>query len=99
MTPQEQGPEDQVLRRAEGFLEARGDRLALLGWSLAAEKLDNAGLTEVVGCIRQQAVRAVPAEEILFLEGFVGRAEEYLRANVGVKHVAGYMATYVFHKK
>lgn len=94
----------EILLRAQGFLEARGDRLALLRWSLTMEKLmDKPGggalLLEIVGCIRALAVRAVPTEEILFLEDFLARAEEYLRANVGGKHVTGYLSTYVFQKK
>lgn len=99
LAPEDREEDGEVLRRAEGFLEARGDALALLRWSLAMEKLDNARLLEVTGCIRSRAVRAVPREEILPLEAFLARAEEYLRANVGVKHVTGYLSTYVFHKK
>ena len=94
----------EIQLRARGFLEARGDRLALLRWSLTMEKLmDKPGggalLLEIVECIRALAVRAVPVEEILFLEDFLARAEEYLRANVGGKHVTGYLSTYVFQKK
>ena len=88
-----------VLARAEGFLSAREDRLGLLRWASAMEKLDNAALLEVVGCARTLAVRCgAPAQEILSLESFLGRAEEYLRSNVGVKHVTGYLATYGFKK-
>lgn len=86
-------------KRAEGFLAARGDRAELLRWAVTMEKLDNARLTETVDQICAQAVRAVPDPgEILFLEKFLERAGRYLRANVGVKHVAGYLSTYVYEK-
>ena len=95
---EERYPSD-VRTRAEGFLDSRGDRMGLLRWSAAMEKLDNAALLEVVGCARALAVRlSAPARELLFLENFLGRAEEYLRANVGVKHVTGYLSTYVYEK-
>ena len=43
------------------------------------------------------AVRELTTDpELLPLEAFLGRAEDYLRANVGVKHVTGYLATYTF---
>ena len=88
-----------IAERARGFLEARRDALALLRWSLAMEKLDAAQLTEVVGCIRALAVREAEAAEVLSLEAFLARAEDYLRANVGVRHVTGYLATYVIETR
>ena len=89
----------EVRERAEGFLSVRSDRAELLRWAYAMEKLDNAALLSVVSGIRELAVRCgAAAEEILFMEGFLGRAEEYLRANVGVKHVTGYLSTYVYGK-
>ena len=89
----------QARERAEGFLSARSDRAELLRWASAMEKLDNAALLAVVSAAREQAVRCGAAVgEILFLEGFLGRAEEYLHANVGVKHVTGYLSTYVYGK-
>ena len=33
--------------------------------------------------------------ELLALEAFLRRAEEYLRLNVGPKHVTGYLSTYL----
>ena len=91
--------EPEVRARAEGFLSVRSDRAELLRWSSAMEKLDNAALLSVVSGIRALAVRCgAETEEILFLEAFLARAEEYLRANVGVKHVTGYLATYVCAK-
>ena len=89
---------DQSEKRAEGWLAARRDRLALLRCCLAMEKLDNAQLLETVGCIRRRAVDAAGPEELLYLEEFLARAEKYLLANVGVKHVTGYLSTYVFGK-
>lgn len=89
--------EDESTVRARGFLEARGHRADLLRWSLAMEKLDAAALTDTVERIRALAVRELTADpELLPLEAFLGRAEDYLRANVGVKHVTGYLATYTF---
>ena len=86
-------------QRAEGFVGARGDRTALLRWAAAMEKLDNAALLDVVSCARSMAVRCgAEPREVLALADFLARAEEYLRANVGVKHVTGYLATYVFGK-
>ena len=96
---QEEHYEPEVRERAGGFLSARPDRAELLRWAAAMEKLDNSALMSVVSCIRALAVRCgASPEEILFLEDFLGRAEEYLRANVGVKHVTGYLSTYVFGK-
>ena len=99
LTPAAAPADSQLSERAEGFLDARGDRLALLRWSLAMEKLDSAQLLDVVGCIRALAIREAPPEEVLPLEAFLSRAEDYLRSNVGVRHVTGYLATYVFEKK
>ncbi|MBR6114386.1 MAG: hypothetical protein IKQ10_04305 [Oscillospiraceae bacterium] len=99
MTPREEDADPDVLERARGYLAARDDRSALVRWAAAQDKLDNASLLAVVGCARETAVGSVPEGEILFLEDFLGRAEEYLRANVGVKHVTWYLATYVFDRK
>ena len=63
------------------------------------EKLESAQLLEVIGLIRVLAVREADSSEVLSLESFLARAEDYLRANVGVRHVTGYLATYVFDKK
>ena len=89
----------EVSARAKGFLDARSDRVELLRWSLSMEKLESADLLSVVSCAKALAVRcgAGPGE-ILFLESFLGRGEEYLRANLNVKHVTGYLATYVYEK-
>lgn len=96
--PRETGPEGESTTRARGFMEARRDPAELLRWSLAMEKLDAAALTETVERIRALAVRELLTDpELLPLENFLARAEQYLRANVGVKHVAGYLATYESH--
>ena len=99
LTPTAEQADPQLEERARGFLEARGDRPALLQWSLAMEKLDNAQLLEVVGLIRSLAVREAESAEVLSLEAFLARAEDYLRSSVGVRHVTGYLATYAFDKK
>ena len=90
---------DQTRLRAEGFLEARGDRAELLRCCVAMEKLSGEELLETVECIRAMAVRTVPPREALFLEGFLAEAVRYLRANVGVRHVTGYLSTYVYDTK
>ena len=91
--------EPDVRARAEGYLNARNDRAELVRWACAQEKLDNAGLLRAVQCARELAVDAAAPEELLFLEDFLGRAEQYLNASIGVKHVTGYLSTYVYDKK
>ena len=62
----------------------------------AMEKLDNAQLLEVVTAAEELAVKLVSdRREHLALEAFLHRAEEYLRLNVGPKHVTGYLSTYL----
>ena len=66
--------------RARGYLEARLDRAELLRCCTAMEL----------------AVKLVSdRRELLALEAFLHRAEEYLRLNVGTKHVTGYLSTYL----
>ena len=90
-------PDAGSLERAKGFLEARRDSAELLRWSLAMERLDAAALAETLECIRALAVRQTAGSpELLPLEAFLARAEQYLRANVGIKHVTGYLATYEY---
>lgn len=82
--------------RARGYLEARLDRAELLRCCAAMEKLDNAQLLEVVTAAEELAVKLVSdRRELLSLEAFLHRAEEYLRLNVGTKHVTGYLSTYL----
>lgn len=68
----------------------------LLRCCTAMEKLDNAQLLEVVTAAEELAVKLVSdRRELLALEAFLHRAEEYLRLNVGPKHVTGYLSTYL----
>ena len=49
-------------------------------------------------CIRDRelAVKLVSdRRELLILEAFLRRAEEYLRLNIGTKLVTGYLSTYL----
>ena len=72
------------------------DRAELLRCCTAMEKLDNAQLLEVVTAAEELAVKLVSdRRELLALEAFLRRAEEYLRLNVGPKHVTGYLSTYL----
>ena len=95
--PESADPQAQV--RAEGFLDARGDRAELLRCCTAMEKLTSEALLETVERIRALAVRTIDPREVLFLEDFLAEAARYLRANVGVKHVTGYLSTYVYDTK
>lgn len=82
--------------RARAFLEARLDRAELLRCCTAMEKLDNAQLLEVVTAAEELAVTLVKdRRELLALEAFLRRAEEYLRLRVGAKLVVGYLSTYL----
>ena len=96
----EEPVDPQLRKRAEGFLAVRRDRAELLRWSTSMEKLDGQQLLETVGCIRSLAVRETgDGAELLSLESFLARAEDYLRANLGVKLVTGYLSTYVYNEK
>ena len=60
------------------------------------EKLDNAQLLDVVTAAEALAVKLVSDQrELLILEAFLRRAEEYLRLNIGTKLVTGYLSTYL----
>ena len=81
---------------ARAYLEARLDRAELLRCCVSMEKLDNAQLLDVVTAAEELAVKSVSdRRELLALEAFLRRAEEYLRLNVGPKHVTGYLSTYL----
>ena len=81
---------------AESREKLRLDRAELLRCCTAMEKLDNAQLLEVVTAAEELAVKLVSdRRELLALEAFLRRAEEYLRLNVGPKHVTGYLSTYL----
>lgn len=86
---------EQTQLRAQGFLDARGDRGELLRCCTAMEKLTGEQLLETVEFLRSLAVRTVPPAEALTLDAFLHRAVQYLRANVSPKHVTGYLSTYV----
>ena len=77
-------------------LSVRGGRAELLRCCVSMEKLDNAQLLDVVTAAEALAVKIVSdRRELLALEAFLHRAEEYLRLNVGPKHVTGYLSTYL----
>ena len=98
-----EGEEDRTSEaylRAEGFLEARGDRAELLRCCTAMENLDRQDLIDVVQTATELAVHMVKdRRELLSLEAFLNRALEYLSLNVGQKHVTGYLSTYIPNEK
>ena len=96
LAPSREPLDDLAAERARGFLAARRDAAELLRCCHAMEKPDDSqALLAVVRAARELAVEeAVPAAELLGLEEFLGRAEQYLLANVGMKHVIGYLSTY-----
>lgn len=86
--------------RAGAFLDALGDPAELLRRCLGMEKLDAAQAAETVRCIRETAPeRGMPAAELLALEADLARAEMFLQGNVGVKHVMGWLAASINHRK
>ncbi|MBR4578227.1 MAG: hypothetical protein IKQ69_04460 [Oscillospiraceae bacterium] len=96
LAPSREPLDELAAERARGYLAARRDPVELLRCCLALEKLDDAQpLLAMVRAARELAAEeAMPAAELLALEGFLGRAEQYLMANVGVKHVTGFLSTY-----
>lgn len=90
----------QTQARADGFLDALHDRAELWRCCVNMEKLDGVQLTQVLECIRGKAVRGLsdPAE-LIALDAFLSRGIQYLKANIGVKHVTGYLATYLYDRK
>ncbi len=93
-------PSDRAGELAEGYLEAIGSPLELLRTCQAMEKLSIAELKEVVEHIMERApTRFRDADRLAHLERFLMRAAEYLAANIGVKTVAGYLATYIYESK
>lgn len=92
-----EGADKETEERAAGFLDARLDRIALLRWCLAQEKLDGRALSDVIAAIAARAVRCVSdTAELLALEDFLARAQKYLDVNMGVKFVTGYLSTYLY---
>ena len=83
------------LERAEAFVRALGDDVELLRCCAAMEKLEAAELRSFVEAARLTAARLLPpGRALLHLEEELGRAAEYLRQNVSVKHVLGMLSTY-----
>ena len=91
----EVGPDSASMERAEAFVRAIGDDVALLRCCAAMEKLEAAELRSFVEAARLTAARLLPpGMALLHLEEELGRAAEYLRQNVSVKHVLGMLSTY-----
>ena len=85
-----------AVSHAEKFLAALGDEAELLRCCVAMEKLDGRQAMAFVEAARELAPRYVPNPgELLALEEFLAQAATYLRINGGVKHVMGYLSTYV----
>ena len=91
----EAGMDAASMERAEAFIRALGDEVELLRCCAAMEKLEGAELRDFVEAARLAAARQLPAgKALLQLEEELGRAAEYLRQNVSVKHVLGMLSTY-----
>lgn len=91
---------DEDRERADGFLDVRADRPELWRWCVNAEKLEAPRLKELIDTIRLRAPQKIAdVRELMALEEFLDRALAYLRANVGVKTVTGYLSTYVYSRK
>lgn len=96
---EEFSPDEDSLRRADAFFDALRDPWEYWLCCNAMEKLDNRQLLAVVEAISQEAPRRVTdVAELLRLEETLAQASRYLRANVGAKHVIGYLSTYSFRK-
>ena len=88
-------PDEAAMERAERFIRALGDDVAQLRCCAGLEKLDSAELRNFVEAARLTAARLLPpGKRLLRLEEELGRAAEYLRQNVSVKHVLGMLSTY-----
>lgn len=88
-------PDSGATARAEAWLAAADDRAELLRVCAGLEKLDTVQALEFVERARALAPEKLAGgEAILAAEAALGRAAQYLRGNVGVKHVMGYLATY-----
>lgn len=91
----EAGTDAASLDRAEAFIAALGNDVALLRCCAQLEKLEAAELSRFVEAARLTAARRLPpGKGLLALEEELGRAAEYLRQNVSVKHVLGMLSTY-----
>lgn len=91
----EAGTDAAMAERAEAFIRALGDDVALLRCCAGLEKLDAAELGRFVSAAQLAAAQLLPpGKALLSLEAELGRAAEYLRQNVSVKHVLGMLSTY-----
>ena len=91
----EEGTDRASLERAEEFIRALGDDVALLRCCARLEKLEAAELRSFVSAAQLAAARLLPpGKALLSIEEELGRAAEYLRQNVSVKHVLGMLSTY-----
>lgn len=82
--------------QAERYLTAIDDPAELLRCCVALEKLDGRQALAFVDAARALAPRFVSEPgRLLDLEEFLAQAATYLRINGGVKHVMGYLSTYI----
>ncbi len=92
-------PPEAARERAGELLDCLGDPPALLRCCARLEKLDGAEARELVEALRLLAPeRLAPGAELLALERELETADAWLKANVGVKHVLGVLATYSHQK-
>ena len=91
----EEAADKMAVERAEAYIRALGSAVEQLRCCAAMEKLDAAELRAFVSAARLTAAQLLPpGKELLALEEELGRAAEYLRQNVSVKHVLGMLSTY-----
>ena len=92
-------PDEDTVLRVNAFFEALRDPWEYWLCCNAMDKLDNRQLLNVVEAIRREAPhRMEDIAELLRLEETLAQASRYLRANVGAKHVIGYLSAYSFRK-
>lgn len=91
--PPEQPGEPEFRELAESIIRAytSGDALALSRAVAPVEKLDRAGVTELIPALRAIAVRSVAPEAILKFTDTLDEAERMAAANVSAGHIAGLM--------
>ena len=91
----EEAGDSAMAERAEAFIRALGDDVALLRCCAALEKLEAAEVRSFVSEARLAAARLLPpGKKLLDVEEELGRAAEYLKQNVSVKHVLGMLSSY-----
>ena len=92
--------DENTRKMAEDYIHSRVKREKLWRCCVEMEKMDSAALAETVACIRETALRTIPEmSEQIRLQAFLAKAERYLQANVGTKHVTGYLSTYIYDEK